>query len=141
MAEKPEAKWEPGTLDNTRRNIGPIDAEEAKKMMQKLGGEVFAEKPAPIDYSALPKAKEYSKRVVGRSASSISSQTANSSSISSSGKVGFATKEKPTRAGSLPELTSKERALMDRIMMSDDYKIIFKSMLNICKNSSQLSNP
>lgn len=142
MAEKPEAKWEPGTLDNTRRNIGPIDAEEAKKMMQKLGGEVFAEKPAPIDYSALPKAKEYSKRVVGRSASSISSQTSNSSSISSSGKVGFATKEKPTRAGSLPELTSKERALMDRIMMSDDYKIktnygIFNFVRKFKKNGSE----
>ena len=57
MGDKPEAKWEPGTLDKTRQNIGPIDAEEAKKMMQKLGGEVFAEKSAPIDYSAFPKAR------------------------------------------------------------------------------------
>jgi len=69
MADKPEAKWEPGTLDQTRRNIGPIDEYEAKRMIQKLGGEIYTEKSAPIDYSALPKAKEYSKRVVGRNAS------------------------------------------------------------------------
>lgn len=123
MGDRPEAKWEPGTLDNTRRNIGPIDEDEAKKMMKKLGGEVFAEKSAPIDYSALPKAREYSKRVVGRSASSVASQTAKTTSIPAGGKVGFAPKEKPKRYSSLPELTSKERHLMDRIMMSEDYKI------------------
>ena len=123
MGDRPEAKWEPGTLDNTRRNIGPIDEDEAKKMMKKLGGEVFAEKSAPIDYSALPKAREYSKRVVGRSASSVASQTAKTTSIPAGGKIGFAAKEKPAKYGSLPELTSKERHLMDRIMMSEDYKI------------------
>ena len=123
MGDRPEAKWEPGTLDNTRRNIGPIDEDEAKKMMKKLGGEVFAEKSAPIDYSAFPKAKEFSKRVVGRSASSVASQTAKASSIPAGGKIGFAPKEKPTKFGVLPELTSKERHLMDRIMMSEDYKI------------------
>ena len=144
MADKPEAKWEPGTLDNTRRNIGPIDEAEAKRMMQKLGGEVFTEKSAPIDYSALPKAREYSKRVVGRSASSVSSQTAKSSaSIPAGGKVGFATKEKPTRIGSLPEVTAKERALMDRIMMSEDYKIkqnygIFNFVRKFKKNGNEI---
>ena len=145
MADKPEAKWEPGTLDNTRRNIGPIDEDEAKKMMKKLGGEVFAEKSAPIDYSTLPKAREYSKRVVGRSASSVASQSAKSSpsSTPAGGKVGFATKEKPIRYGTLPELTSKERAQMDRIMMSDDYKIktnlgIFNFVRKFKKNGNEL---
>ena len=124
MADKPQAKWEPGTLDNTRRNIGPIGEDEAKIMMKKLGGEVFAEKSAPIDTSNMPKSREYSKRVVGRPASSVASQTQKSGpSIPAGGKIGFATKEKPTRFGSLPEITSKERALMDRIMMSDDFKI------------------
>ena len=143
MADKPEAKWEPGTLDNTRRNIGPIDEDEAKKMMKKLGGEVFAEKSAPIDYSALPRAKEYSKRVVGRSASSVASQAQKSSSNATvSGKTGYAVKEKPTRLGSLPELTSKERALMDRIMMSEDYKIktnygIFNFVRKFKKNGNE----
>ena len=124
MADRPEAKWEPGTLDNTRRNIGPIDEAEAKRMMKTLGGEVFAEKSAPIDYSAFPKAKEYSKRAVGRSAASIGAQSGKAPAIPAGGKVGYAAPEKKVRlGGSLPELTSKERQLMDRIMMSDDYKI------------------
>ncbi|WP_407425161.1 hypothetical protein [Treponema sp.] len=144
MADKPEAKWEPGTLDNTRRNIGPIDQDEAKKMMQKLGGEVFAEKSAPIDYSAFPKAKEYSKRVVGKSASSVASQNARQTSIPAGGKIGFAVKEKKVRlGGSLPELTSRERQLMDRIMMSDDYKIkpnygLFNFVRRFKKNGNEL---
>nr|MCR4822003.1 hypothetical protein [Treponema sp.] len=144
MADKPEAKWEPGTLDQTRRNIGPIDEAEAKKMMQKLGGEVFAEKSAPIDYSALPKAREYSKRVVGRSASSVAAQSAKSASnIPAGGKAGYATKEKPIRYGSLPELTSKERGLMDRLMMSEDYKIkpnygIFNFVRRFKKNGQEV---
>ena len=143
MADKPEAKWEPGTLDNTRRNIGPIDEDEAKKMMKKLGGEVFAEKAAPIDTSNLPKNREYSKRVVGRSASSVASQTSKTPAIPAGGKVGFATKEKPTHYGTLPELTSKERALMDRIMMSDDYKIktnygLFNFVRKFKKNGQEL---
>ncbi len=144
MADKPEAKWEPGTLDNTRRNIGPIDAYEAKKMIQKLGGEIFAEKSAPIDYSALPKAKEYSKRVVGRSASSIASQPSNAQAAApAAGKFGYAPKDKPIRFGTLPELNSKERHLMDRIMMSEDYKIktnlgFFNFVLKFKKNGNEL---
>lgn len=141
MADKPEAKWEPGTLDNTRRNIGPIDETEAKRMMQKLGGEVFTEKSVPIDYSALPKSKQYSKRVVGRPASSITSQTSKTD-IPAGGKIGFATKEKPVKYASLPELNPKERALMDRIMMSDDYKIkpnygIFNFVRKFKKNGNE----
>lgn len=144
MGDRPEAKWEPGTLDNTRRNIGPIDAEEAKKMMQKLGGEVFAEKSAPIDYSAFPKAKEYSKRAIGRPASSVASQTAkNPTQIPEGGKVGFAVKEKPIRLGALPELSSRDRHLMDRIMMSEDYKIktnygLFNFVRKFKKNGEEL---
>ena len=141
MADRPEAKWEPGTLDNTRRNIGPIGEDEAKQMMKKLGGEVFVEKSAPIDTSNMPKSREYSKRVVGRSAASVASQSAKTT-IPAGGKVGFAVKERPTRSGSLPELTSKERALMDRIMMSEDYKIkpnygIFNFVRKFKKNGQE----
>ena len=143
MGDRPEAKWEPGTLDNTRRNIGPIDENEAKEMMKKLGGEVFIEKSAPIDYSSLPRAREYSKRVVGRSASSVASQTAAQSAIPAGGKVGFAPKEKAVRRNSLPELNPKERHLMDRIMMSEDYKIksnygLFNFVRKFKKNGDEL---
>lgn len=143
MSDRPEAKWEPGTLDNTRRNIGPIDEDEAKKMMKKLGGEVFAEKSAPIDTSNMPRSREYSKRAVGRSASSVASQSARATAIPAGGKVGFAPKERPARAGSLPELSPKERALMDRIMMSEDYKIkanygLFNFVRRFRKNGGEL---
>ncbi len=146
MADKVESSWEPGTLDNTRRNIGPIDENEAKKMMKKLGGEILQEKSAPIDYSAFPKAKEYSKRAVGKSASSVASSSGNSASAAqkTGNKVGYATVEKVTKSSdSLPELTSKERSLMDRLMMSDDYKIkanygLFNFVRRFKKNGAEL---
>lgn len=144
MGDRPEAKWEPGTLDKTRQNIGPIDAEEAKKMMQKLGGEVFAEKSAPIDYSAFPRAKEYSKRAVGRSASSVASRSSSGgTSVPAGSKIGYAVKEKPVRASVLPELSSKDRHLMDRLMMSEDYKIktnlgLFNFVRKFKKNGDEL---
>ncbi len=148
MADKIESSWEPGTLDNTRRNIGPIDENEAKKMMKKLGGEILQEKSAPIDYSAFPRAKEFSKRAVGKSASTVSASTA-AAKIAAGGakagnKVGFATVEKKAKPNLiLPELTSKERSLMDRIMMSEDYKIktnlgLFNFMRRFKKNGAEL---
>lgn len=150
--KKPEAKWEPGTLDQTRRNIGPIDEEEAQKMMKKLGGEIFTEKSAPIDYSAFPKAKEYSRRVVtGKSASNVASEISSSkpdgnpeSQGKKGNKFGYATKEKRTHnVYNLPEISSKEKALMNRIMMSEDYKIkpnygLFNFMRHFKKNGTEL---
>ena len=41
---RPKRTLEPGTLDKTRKNIGPIDANEALFMQKKLGGEVLREK-------------------------------------------------------------------------------------------------
>lgn len=150
--KKPEAKWAPGTLDQTRKNIGPIDEEEAKKMMKKLGGEVFAEKSAPIDYSAFPRAKEYARKVVvGKSASALASEIASGKSNVGSGsaskngdKYGYAVKEnRAHNLFNLPELSSKERNLMDRIMMSDDYKIkpnfgFFNFVRHFKKNGTEL---
>ena len=43
---KIEQSWEPGTLDKTRKNLGVLSEEEAKKMMKVLGGEVLQEKSA-----------------------------------------------------------------------------------------------
>ncbi len=147
--KKPEAKWEPGTLDQTRRNIGPIDQNEAQKMMKKLGGEIFTEKSAPIDYSSFPKAKEYSHRAVGKSASSVASEFSNAKNDSSAdakkgNKYGYAVTEKQTRnIFSLPEISSKEKALMDRLMMSEDFKIkpnygLFNFMRHFKKNGTEL---
>ena len=40
--------FEPGTLDQTRRNIGEINKEEAAHMMKVLGGEVIQERSKHI---------------------------------------------------------------------------------------------
>lgn len=142
--KQPEAKWEPGTLDNTRRNIGPINQEEAKKMMEKLGGEIFTEKSVPIDYSAFPKSKEYSKRAVGKSASSIASSAQKTLSEAGTNKYGYAVTEKSAeQRESLPEIAPHERQLMDRIMMSEDFKIksnygFFNFFRNFKKNGWEL---
>ena len=57
--KKVEQSWEPGTLDATRRAIGPIDKEEAVRMTKLLGGEILQEKSAPIDYSAFPQKENF----------------------------------------------------------------------------------
>ncbi|MBQ4331227.1 MAG: hypothetical protein IJC31_05260, partial [Spirochaetaceae bacterium] len=51
--KKPVYKYEPGELDKTRKNLGFIEADEAKKMVQVLGGEVGLEKSAPVDEKAI----------------------------------------------------------------------------------------
>lgn len=147
--KKPEAKWEPGTLEQTRKNIGPIDEEEAKKMMKKLGGEVFTEKSVPFDTSSLPRSKEYARRVVvGKSASDLAAEIANGkndeSAAKKGNKYGYATDEKRTHSFyNLPEISAKERNLMDRLMMSDDYKIkpnfgLFNFVRHLKKNGTEL---
>jgi len=39
--------YEPGELDKTRTNLGELSREEAKKMREKLGGEIGYEKTDP----------------------------------------------------------------------------------------------
>ena len=69
----PKAVFEPGTLEQTRKNIGVLDPEEAAKMTKVLGGEIFVEKSVPIDYSKLPK-----KAITHRSHARATGQTSSS---------------------------------------------------------------
>ena len=74
----PKRTLEPGTLDKTRKNIGPIDASEAAQMQKILGGEVLMEKYAPMDTSNMPKRKQHYESTVrasGKTSSDISSAT------------------------------------------------------------------
>lgn len=151
---KVEQSWEPGTLDNTRKNIGIIDKEEAARMIQVLGGEIMMEKSAPIDYSALPKREvHYSHRASGRSSSDVASLSSKNDSDSSSekssekkaNKAGFAVnKSKASRwDDSLPEIPAKEKNLMDKLMMSDDYRLksnygIFNFIRRFKKNGTEI---
>ena len=80
-------------------------------------GEIFTEKSAPIDYSTFPKAKEYSRRVVGKTASSVASEISGGKSEAEkdsqkASKYGYAVKEKRARnIYSLPEIQRKKKKL------------------------------
>ncbi len=147
---RPQAKWEPGTLDKTRQNIGNISKEEAARMTKVLGGEIFVEKSKPINYDSLPKkAPSYAHRSSGRSASDVAAISARNRSSSggsssfSSGEQEEAPVKKKTSADGLPSIPSKEASLMDKLMMSDDYKIkqncgIFNFVRKFRKNGTEL---
>ena len=70
--------FEPGTIDKTRKAIGPIETDEAQKMMKLLGGEVLPERSAPIDPKTLPKQTRRPDviRASGLSSSDIAAKSA-----------------------------------------------------------------
>ena len=50
MAKRPPERYNPGELKRTRSNLGEMSGEEARRMMEVLGGEISDEKPdAHID--------------------------------------------------------------------------------------------
>jgi hypothetical protein len=126
--KRPVAKYEPGELDNTRKNIGLIDADEARKMAKLLGGEVFAEKTAPIDKNTFPSSRIY------HSGTHASGKT--SADIATLARDTGKKKEKDSDAGKfktkhsskinpdgLPPVSNQVRQQFDHLMMSEDYKI------------------
>ncbi|MBQ9626793.1 MAG: hypothetical protein IJR40_06425, partial [Treponema sp.] len=141
---KPKAVWEPGTLDATRKNIGAIDKEEAERMTKVLGGEIMTEKSVPIDYSKLPK-RAPSHRVVrptNVSTSSGKSSSSSGSSSSASNPTFAEPKKKVTRAANLPQISSKDNAKIDRLMMSDAFAIkpnygLFNFIKKLSKDGSE----
>lgn len=150
---KVEQSWEPGTLDATRKNIGPIDKEEAARMTQILGGEIKMEKSAPVDYSAFPpKERSYIHRSSGKTAGDVAGLASSSQAektvpdLNKNSKYGYVPPTKKMEEGGLPEIPSKERALMDKTMMSDMYKIkanygIFNFVRHLKKNGTELVRP
>ncbi len=131
---KIEQSWEPGTLDRTRKNLGSMSDDERKRMTKLLGGEIMDEKSAPIDYKSLPKNQVISRKSTGKGA--------NAGSLSSSSSANSASApEKPKFR--LPELSTKERLLFDKLMMDSDYKIktsygVFNFVLRFTKANEHL---
>ncbi len=118
----------PGTLDNTRKNIGPIDAEEAKEMQRKLGGEVLPERAEPVDTSNMPRRAPRHSKVVRSSRSSSGAQGAAGNAAStgaqsaSSSQSTVASKIRIDDEG-LPPMSSHDLKLIDELMMSPEYGI------------------
>lgn len=131
-------------MDATRKNIGAIDKEEAERMTKVLGGEIMTEKSVPIDYSKLPK-RAPSHRVVRPTNVSTSSGKSSSSGGTASGasNSSFAEpKKKVTRAANLPQISSKDNAKIDKLMMSDAFAIkpnygLFNFIKKLAKDGSE----
>lgn len=124
----PKRTLEPGTLDKTRKNIGPIDDSEAAAMQKILGGEILKERSVPMDTSSMPKRRPLHEPVVrasGKISSDISSASASFGSSSSSAFVGGKPSggKKVKTDEDLPEISARELKLMDRCMMSAAYNI------------------
>ena len=134
MAEnenKPVRTLEPGTIERTRGNIGPIDAAEAIELQKKLGGEVLKERVVPIPESSMPRrtVRREVVRTSGFSSADLSTRSGTINSFSSStqtktvGQVMNTNAKKKTTSEDLPPFTSKELKYMDNLMMSSEYEI------------------
>ena len=128
MAYLPKRTLEPGTIDKTRKNIGPIDAQEAAAMQKILGGEVLREKSSYAEIPSSPRKKvhyETTVRASGKSSSDIAGESASYGSTSSSASVGGKPSggKKVRTDEDLPEISVRELKLMDKAMMSDSYNI------------------
>lgn len=128
ISKRPPQRYAPGELEKTRKNLGTLQKEDALKMMKILGGEVGVEKSAPIDMSKIPqKSRTYTKR------SNSSSNKSGGGSNSAGGglvpdsnplaSVSVNSKAKKNNGESLPQISSKERSTIDKLMMSPDYQI------------------
>lgn len=151
--------YEPGTLDNTRKNIGAIDPAEAARMTKVLGGQIFTEKSAPFDTTALDKKRAggYIHRPTGTKNSSRKGAGAGTGASDSDAKAsepkfrGAAVNSSKSSGsmastGPLPAIASKENLLMDKLMMSPDFKIkqnlgLFNFIKSFKKDGKELVLP
>ncbi|MBE6344721.1 MAG: hypothetical protein E7063_03385 [Spirochaetaceae bacterium] len=125
--KQPLYRYEPGELDKTRKNIGEIDKEEAAKMTKILGGEIGLEKSAPVDENALKKVRTARMMRTGERRTPryreppVVQKTENTTKEpETEEKVQTTPKQKKE---SLPVISTKERAKIEKLMMSPDYRI------------------
>ena len=110
--KKPVARYEPGELERTRKNLGNIDKEEALKMIKTLGGEIGIEKSAPIDMSKMPKKpKIYGGRMV------------DSRPISNEVDTTVGKKPKGPQVYNLPVIEQRVKVAIDDLMIEQGIRI------------------
>lgn len=123
MAEKINgtADWAPGTLDKTRKNIGEISDKDAADMAKKLGGEVLYERTTSGGGGASGKAGRIVRQPGGTAGGSAGRGGAGAGN-SGVGGMGVASATR-RRKEDLPVISKKAAGLMDKLMMSSEYKI------------------
>lgn len=132
------ADWAPGTLDKTRKNIGDISATDAADMAKKLGGQVMYERSSDSPSSG-------SGNGNSNKAGRIMRQTAGSSSKSTSVNNINGPKKRYIRED-LPQISKKTAASIDKLMMSQEYKIkpnygVFNFIRSFQKNGTEKTIP
>lgn len=121
--------YEPGTLDHTRQNIGPIDVQEALEMQKKLGGEIIQERSEPVNTQNMP--RRAPRRAVvkssGLSSSDVATKSAAAStsfsSSSSASKSSNASAAKISNDEDLQPMSAKDLKLIENLMMSSEYNL------------------
>lgn len=149
---KPARSFAPGTLDKTRKAIGPVDQDEAARMANILGGEVLPERSVPINYDSLPKQKHKAQSFVkatGLSSSDISAKSASLSSTTNKMTQSASVSQIANNSGrrikteeDLPALPSRDLKMMDKLMRSAEYEIkpnygLFNFFLNLSPKSRE----
>ena len=115
------ADWAPGTLDKTRKNIGEISDKDAADMAKKLGGEVLYERTTAGGGGASNKAGRIVRQPGGGAGGSAGRGGAGAGN-SGAGGMGVASATR-RRKEDLPVISKKAAGLMDKLMMSSEYKI------------------
>ena len=124
MAEKINgtADWAPGTLDKTRKNIGEISDKDAADMAKKLGGEVLYERSASSASAAPNRAGRIVRQPSGGAGGS--GGKAGGSGAAGAGAGGMGTPSGGRRKKEeLPVISKKAASIMDKLMMSPEFKI------------------
>lgn len=143
----PKAIYKPGELESTRKNLGEISPEEARRVANLLGGEIGVEKVPefqPIKHSTYNKAARPSTASKNRSSSSESESSKKHSLFSgkdSSSSESAKSKEKPSI---LPPVTKKEQAYFDKLMTYSEHKIkknmsFFSRLFSMGKTQDRVS--
>ena len=110
--QKPKAIYEPGELDKVRKNLGDISPEEAMRVASVLGGEIGIEKTPQYDNFSKGRGLYVKSRpdrpVVTRSqVSSFEEKSV----------------EPVQKILSLPNISPKDKSVIDKLMSSPEYKI------------------
>lgn len=127
------ADWAPGTLDKTRKNIGEISKEDAADMAKKLGGKVMYERS---ENSVSSKNQNRTGKIIRNTENSSSANAKDSQNLQT-----VAAQKRSVRED-LPAVSKKVAILIDRLMMSPEYKIkpnygFFNFLRNFKKNGTE----
>ena len=112
--QKPKAIYEPGELDKVRKNLGDISPEEAMRVASVLGGEIGIEKTPQYDNFS----KSRGVYVKNKQDRPIITRNPVSSSISNNRTI-----EPFPKALTLPNISPKDKSIIDKLMASPEYKI------------------